>query len=98
MKNVYIVEFLSADRGFDRFDFQVFRNRRSALRYIDQFMSSVKENAGHLFDRDGVIECKDIYRDEDMLLVAEALGEAGARKVFYENGAAFYRPLQVKSP
>ena len=73
MKNVYIVEFLSADRGFDRFDFQVFRNRRSALRYIDQFMSSVKENAGHLFDRDGVIECKDIYRDEDMLDGAEKI-------------------------
>ena len=34
------------------------------------------------------------YADDDLLLVVEALGEAGARKVLYENAMAFYRPGQ----
>jgi len=32
------------------------------------------------------------YRDGDLLLVLEALGEDLARKVLYDNAAAFYRP------
>jgi predicted TIM-barrel fold metal-dependent hydrolase len=31
------------------------------------------------------------YRDEDFLLVADTLGEAAARKVFYGNAAGYYR-------
>ena len=36
------------------------------------------------------------YEDEDMLLVVDALGEAGARQVLYENAVAFYRPIEVQ--
>ena len=32
------------------------------------------------------------YSNEDALLVAEALGEEGARQVLYENALAFYHP------
>lgn len=32
------------------------------------------------------------YADEDLLLVVDALGEAGARKVLHDNAMAFYRP------
>ena len=32
------------------------------------------------------------YRDDDLLLVVAALGEAGARKVLHDNAVAFYRP------
>ena len=35
------------------------------------------------------------YEDEDLLLVVEALGETGARKVLYENALDFYRPGEV---
>lgn len=30
------------------------------------------------------------YRDEDLLLVYEALGDVGAAEVLYANAAAFY--------
>jgi predicted TIM-barrel fold metal-dependent hydrolase len=36
------------------------------------------------------------YADDDLLLVVEALGEGGARKVLHDNAVAFYRPRQVK--
>ncbi len=32
------------------------------------------------------------YADEDLWLVVEALGEAAAQKVLYQNAVAFYRP------
>jgi predicted TIM-barrel fold metal-dependent hydrolase len=34
------------------------------------------------------------YADDDLLLVVEALGEAAARKVLYDNAVTFYRPRQ----
>jgi len=35
------------------------------------------------------------YRDDDFTLVAQTLGEAGARKVLYENAVTFYKTAAV---
>jgi len=35
------------------------------------------------------------YRDEDIALVGDVLGEEGIRKVLYENAIALYRPAQM---
>lgn len=35
------------------------------------------------------------YRDEDMEIITDALGEEGSRKVFYENAIQFYRLPQT---
>ena len=73
--------------GFGRVDFQV----RDALRDL------------HTVNPESLMFGTDLpstraprpYADEDLLLVVDALGEAAARKVLYENARAFYRPKQV---
>ena len=74
--------------GFGRVDFDV----RSALQDL------------HAANSDALMFGTDLpstraprpYADDDLLLVVEALGEAGARKVLYENAIAFYRPKGVR--
>jgi predicted TIM-barrel fold metal-dependent hydrolase len=73
--------------GFGRVDFEV----RRALRDI------------HAVNPEALMFGTDLpstraprpYADEDFLLVAEALGEEGARKVLRDNAVAFYRPRQT---
>jgi predicted TIM-barrel fold metal-dependent hydrolase len=38
------------------------------------------------------------YRDEDLLLVVDALGEEAARQVLYDNATAWYRPKALGKP
>ncbi len=37
------------------------------------------------------------YADEDLILVVDALGEEGARRVLHDNAVAFYRPESSKA-
>lgn len=73
--------------GFGRVDFDV----GNALRQI-----SSANPAALMFGTDlPSTRARRAYSDQDLLLVLDTLGEAGAKAVLYENAVAFYHPVSI---